>query len=230
MYQIPVVKSLEKNIKSFLSTVPKGVKLIAVSKTKPIEQILEVYNTGQRIFGENRVQELISKHDQLPKDIEWHLIGHLQSNKVKYVVPFVSMIHSVDSLKLLITINQEALKAGKIINLLFQMYIAREETKFGLDFEELCGILSSPEFKNMANVKVRGLMGIATYTDDNEQIRSEFRQLKEIFEKCRHDFFAEADYFSELSMGMSGDYKIAIEEGATMIRIGSTLFGERNYL
>jgi pyridoxal phosphate enzyme (YggS family) len=224
------VKFSENDIKSFLNSIPRGVKVVAVSKTKPLEDILTVYNTGHKIFGENRVQELTAKYEQLPHDIEWHLIGHLQSNKVKYIAKFVQLIHSIDSLKLLSTVNQEALKAKREIDVLFQIYIASEETKFGLDKQELLEILNSPVFKILENVRIRGLMGIATFTEDMDQVRSEFRILKETFDYCRQTYFSGNEFFSELSMGMSGDYKIAIEEGATIIRVGSLLFGERNYL
>jgi len=224
------VKFSEDDIISFLKAIPTGIKVVAVSKTKPVEDILKVYSTGHKIFGENRVQELTTKYEQLPRDIEWHLIGHLQSNKVKYIAKFIHLIHSVDSLKLLLTINQEAIKSERIIDVLFQIYIAREETKFGLDKAELLELLESPEFETLKNVRVRGLMGIASFTEDMNQVRSEFRQLKDIFDICKHAYFGEDSNFSELSMGMSGDYKIAIEEGATIIRVGSLLFGERNYL
>jgi len=224
------VKFSEDDIISFLKAIPTGIKVVAVSKTKPVEDILKVYSTGHKIFGENRVQELTTKYEQLPRDIEWHLIGHLQSNKVKYIAKFVHLIHSVDSLKLLLTINQEAIKSERIIDVLFQIYIAREETKFGLDKAELLELLESPEFETLKNVRVRGLMGIASFTEDMNQVRSEFRQLKGIFDTCKHAYFSDEINFSELSMGMSGDYKIAIEEGATIIRVGSLLFGERNYL
>ncbi len=224
------MKFSEDDIISFLKAIPTGIKVVAVSKTKPVEDILKVYSTGHKIFGENRVQELTTKYEQLPRDIEWHLIGHLQSNKVKYIAKFIHLIHSVDSLKLLLTINQEAIKSERIIDVLFQIYIAREETKFGLDKAELLELLESPEFETLKNVRVRGLMGIASFTEDMNQVRSEFRQLKDIFDICKHAYFGEDSNFSELSMGMSGDYKIAIEEGATIIRVGSLLFGERNYL
>jgi len=224
------VKFSENHIKSFLASVPKEVKVVAVSKTKPVEDILTVYDTGHKIFGENRVQELTGKFEILPRDIEWHLIGHLQSNKVKHIAHFVHLIHSVDSMKLLVAINHEAVKAKRIIDVLFQVYIAREETKFGLDKQELVEILSSPEIHTLENVRIRGLMGIATFTEDMSQIRSEFGTLKKLFDFCKQNFFGNSDTFSELSMGMSGDYKIAIEEGATIIRVGSLLFGERNYL
>jgi pyridoxal phosphate enzyme (YggS family) len=225
-----LVKFSENDIKTFLNSIPPGVKVVAVSKTKPVEDILAVYNTGHKIFGENRVQELTAKYEQLPRDIEWHLIGHLQSNKVKYISKFVHLIHSIDSLKLLTAVNQEALKTDRIIDVLFQVYIAKEETKFGLDKQELIEILTSPSFKSLGNVRIRGLMGIATFTENMDQVRSEFRILKEIFDYCKHTYFGGKNYFSELSMGMSCDYKIAIEEGATIIRVGSLLFGERNYL
>ena len=225
-----IVRLTESNIHSFLKSVPDNVKVVAVSKTKPLEDIMLVYKAGHKIFGENRVQELTTKFEQLPKDIEWHLIGHLQSNKVKYVAKFVHLIHSIDSLKLLITVDQEAKKVNRVIDIMFQVYIAEEETKFGLDADELDGILTSMDFKNLQNIRIRGLMGIATFTENMDQVRSEFKQLKGIFDSLRIKFFDGKDYFSELSMGMSGDYKIAIEEGATIIRVGSILFGERNYL
>lgn len=222
--------TISKNdLRVFLDSVPEDVKVVAVSKTKPLEDILQVYNAGHKIFGENRVQELISKQEKLPADIEWHLIGHLQTNKVKYIAKFVHLIHSIDNLKLLIAVNQEAIKAGRVIEVLFQVYIAKEETKFGLSKEELISILESSEFKSMHNIKVRGLMGIATFTDNMEQVRMEFRQLKEIFDFCKSVYYQDNRLFSEISMGMSGDYKLAIEEGATIIRLGSLIFGERNY-
>lgn len=220
----------ESNIKSFLDSIPSGVKVVAVSKTKPVEDILAVYSCGHKIFGENRVQELKGKFEELPKDIEWHLIGHLQTNKIKYIVEYVHMIHSVDSLKLLIAINNEAKKIDRVIDVLLQIYIASEETKFGFDYEELLATLKSPEIKNLNNVRLCGLMGIASFTNDMQQVRKEFRHLKEVNEICKRDYFSGNDSFSELSMGMSGDYKIAIEEGATIIRVGSLLFGERHYL
>ena len=224
------MKFSENEIKSFLGSIPQGIKVVAVSKTKPVEDILSVYNTGHKIFGENRVQELTQKYGQLPMDIEWHLIGHLQSNKVKYIAGFVHLIHSVDSLKLLITVDQEAVKSHRVIDVLLQVYIAREETKFGLDRNELNDLLNSPGYKTLKNIRISGLMGIATFTEDMNQVRAEFRELKEIFDFCKKEYFGEKEYFSELSMGMSGDYKIAIEEGATIIRVGSLIFGERNYL
>lgn len=224
------MKLSETDLKAFLHSIPDAVKVVAVSKTKPVEDILSVYHYGHKIFGENRVQELTAKQGQLPRDIEWHLIGHLQSNKVKYIANFIHLIHAVDSLKLLNTINQEGFKNQRIIDILLQVYIAKEETKFGLDSQEIVELLESPEIKKAHNVRIRGLMGIATFTENMEQVRSEFRELKELFDFCRMKYFGENDFFSEISMGMSGDYKIAIEEGATIIRVGSLIFGERNYL
>jgi len=197
----------------------KNITLVAVSKTKPVEDILELYNLGHRDFGENYVQELVDKQSFLPKDINWHYIGHLQSNKVKSIAPFVHLIHGVDSLKLLKEINKEAGKNNRVIDVLLQVYIAQEETKFGLDEEELNSVITeSADFKH---VNVKGLMGMASFTSDLQKVRREFTYLKSVFDKYTS--------FSILSMGMSGDYKIAIEEGSTMIRIGSLLFGERNY-
>ncbi|MCB9000007.1 MAG: YggS family pyridoxal phosphate-dependent enzyme [Bacteroidales bacterium] len=218
------------DIREFISSLPKGITLVAVSKTKPVEEILRVYHAGHKIFGENRVQELSSKYEQLPKDIQWHQIGHLQSNKVKYIAPFVSMIHSIDSFKILRIVEQEAKKSDRVIDILLQVYIAEEESKFGLDMDEVLEILNSKEFYELQNIRLRGLMGIATYTENREQVRKEFRQLHEFFLKCKSEYFAGNSSFSELSMGMSGDYQIAIEEGATIIRLGSIIFGERNYL
>ena len=205
----------------------KGVKLVAVSKTKPVESILNIYNSGQRIFGENRVQELVEKEAQLPKDIEWHLIGHLQTNKVKYIAPFVKLIHSIDSLKLLKEVNKQALKNERVIDCLLQMHIAQEDTKFGLDQQEVIDILESEAFLLMKNIRIVGLMGMATFTHDEDQVRQEFKQLKNIFSALKDQFFKEQPSFKEISMGMSGDYKIAIDEGSTMVRIGSLIFGAR---
>jgi pyridoxal phosphate enzyme (YggS family) len=202
----------------------KNVTLVAVSKTKPANVVLQAYEAGQRIFGENKVQELCDKYEQLPKDIEWHLIGHLQTNKVKYVAPFVALIHAVDSMKLLKEINKEAAKNNRVQECLLQVFIATEETKFGLDFSEAEFLLASKELTDMPNIRIRGLMGMATFTDDEEQVRREFRSLKIFFDKMKTT--ASQD-FNILSMGMSGDYKIAIEEGSSMIRVGSSIFGER---
>ena len=205
----------------------EGVILLAVSKTKPIEDILEAYTAGQRIFGENQVQELVDKYEKLPKDIEWHLIGHLQSNKVKYIAPFISMIQSVDSLKLLQEINKQALKNDRVIDCLLQIYIADEETKFGLGFDEAIELLRSDEFAQLKNIRIRGLMGIATNTDNEKQIGEEYYELDTFFKGIKLSFYRKDKAFDTLSMGMSSDYKTAIEKGSTMVRLGSTIFGSR---
>lgn len=202
-------------------------KLIAVSKTKSNEEIMEAYNAGQRIFGENQVQELADKYEHLPKDIEWHLIGHLQTNKVKYIAPFISLIHSVDSLKLLIEINKQAAKNKRIIDCLLQVYIADEDTKFGLGYDETIELLRSEEYSQLKNIRIVGLMGIATNTKLEKQINDEFNELNVFFEGIKQSFFRKEESFREISMGMSGDYKIALENGSTMIRVGSTIFGSR---
>lgn len=202
-------------------------KLVAVSKTKPVEQILDMYHQGQRIFGENRVQELVDKQAVLPKDIQWHAIGHLQTNKVKYIAPFVSLIHSVDSLKLLQEINKQAARNERSIDCLLQIKIAAEDSKFGLSEEDAQNLLNNPSFQQMQNVRIIGIMGMATFTDDHVQVRKEFRRLKSCFEQLKLDFFPTQSSFKEISMGMSGDYQIAQEEGSTMVRIGSLLFGAR---
>jgi pyridoxal phosphate enzyme (YggS family) len=218
---------IKENLYHIKSSLPSEVTLIAVTKTHPAEKLMEVYNAGHTIFGENKVQEMCDKYEALPKDIEWHLIGHLQSNKVKYIAPFVSMIHSVDSLKLLQEIDKQALKNNRVISCLLQIYIADEETKFGLSFEEAAQLLASEEFKQLKNVKIAGLMGMATNTDDKDQVRKEFRKLKLFFDELTSQF--QNPQFRNLSMGMSSDYTIAIEEGSTMIRVGSSIFGNRSY-
>lgn len=207
--------------------IPASVQLIAVSKTKPASAVMEVYTAGQRAFGENKVQEMVDKYEQLPKDIQWHLIGHLQTNKVKYIAPFVHMIHAVDSLKLLQEIDKQAQKNNRIIPCLLQFHIAQEETKFGLDFTEAEALLQSREFIEMQHVQIVGLMGMASFTEDEEQVRDEFRNLNNYFQIIKSHYFKFNSEFKYLSMGMSGDYRIAIEEGSTMVRIGSTLFGSR---
>lgn len=204
-----------------------NVALLAVSKTKPVEDIMEAYDAGQRLFGENNVQELVEKYEQLPKDIEWHLIGHLQSNKVKYIAPFISMIEAVDSLKLLQEINKHALKNDRVIDCLLQVYIADEETKFGLQYDELIELLRSEEFSALKNIRIRGLMGIATNTDSEKQIKEEFYELRTLFDGVKLSYFRKEESFNVLSMGMSSDYKIAIEQGSNLIRLGSTIFGTR---
>ena len=218
-----------KNIESIKAIIPEHVKLIAVSKTKPEEMILKAYRAGHKTFGENKVQELVRKYETLPKDIEWHLIGHLQTNKVKYVVSFVSLIHSVDSFKLLKTINKEAERVGKIVDCLFQLKIAKEESKFGMAVEQAKQILESVEYKTFRNIRLTGLMGMATFTEDEEIIRSEFQFLHSCFDEIKNTYFNGVNYFNEISMGMSDDYEIAINEGSTMIRVGSKIFGARNY-
>lgn len=208
--------------------IPEGVTLVAVSKTKPVASIQEAYNQGQRAFGENRVQELAEKYEQLPQDIEWHLIGHLQTNKVKYIASFVSMIHAVDSMKLLKEINKQAAKHDRVIDCLLQFHIAEEDTKFGMNFNEVQDLLESDEFIELRNINIAGLMGMATFTDNTEQIREEFRNLENYFQIIKSHYFKFNDGFQHISMGMSGDYPIAIEEGSTMVRVGSAIFGARN--
>lgn len=220
--------SIAANISSIKDELANtGVQLIAVSKTKPIEDILEAYQVGQRIFGENMVQELVEKREHLPKDIEWHLIGHLQTNKVKYIAPFISLIHSVDSLKLLQEINKQAQKNDRIIDCLLQISIADEETKFGLELSEAIELLRSDEFKALKQIRIRGVMGIATLTDNPRVISEEFYELKTFFTGLKETFFRKDPSFTEISMGMSSDYKLAIARGSTMIRLGSTIFGTR---
>lgn len=213
--------SISENIKNISSQIPEHVTLIAVSKTKPNEMIIEAYHAGQRDFGENYVQELVDKQDQLPKDIRWHFIGHLQSNKIKYIAPFVQLIHGVDSFSLLKEINKQAQKNNRVIDCLLQIYIAQEETKFGLDFNEANEILNSIAFKELKNISIKGFMAMASNTDNEIQIRKEFKSLT--------NFSKQYINFPILSFGMSNDYLLAIEEGSTMIRVGSSIFGERNY-
>ena len=220
--------SISANINDFKKQLGAvKVKLIAVSKTQPVEKIQEAYDAGQRIFGENQVQEMVDKYEHLPKDIEWHLIGHLQTNKVKYIAPFVNLIHSVDSLKLIQEINKQALKNNRIIDCLLQVYIADEETKFGLGYDELIELLRSDEFTELKNVRIVGVMGIATNTNSQKQIKEEFYELAILFNGLKEAFFKNNPEFKEISMGMSSDYMIAIEQGSTMIRVGSAIFGER---
>ena len=220
--------SISKNITELQKELqPIGVTLVAISKTKPNEDILEAYGAGQRIFGENQVQDLVEKYESLPKDIEWHLVGHLQTNKVKYIAPFISLIHSVDSLKVLTEINKHALKNNRIIDCLLQIYIADEDTKFGLDFAEAVELLRSEEFQGLKNVRIRGLMGIASNTENEKIIKEEFYELKMLFDGIKTTYFRKEESFDILSMGMSSDYKIAIEQGSNMVRLGSTIFGQR---
>lgn len=215
--------SVKDNLNKIKSSIPSHVTLVAVSKTKPNEAVLEAYNAGQKDFGENYVQELVDKHEQLPKDIQWHFIGHLQSNKVKYIAPFVHLIHGIDSFKLLEEVNKQGQKNKRVIDCLLQIFIASEETKFGLSFEECGSILNSEEFKKMKYVNVCGFMAMASNTVNQEQIRKEFRSLKEFTQRIS------GSGFRVFSYGMSSDYKLAIEEGSNMVRIGSLIFGERDY-
>ncbi len=217
--------SIEKNLKRIKEGLPDHVTLVAVSKTKPHNEIMEAYNAGHYVFGENKVQEMVQKWQELPKDIEWHMIGHVQRNKVKYMAEFVSLIHGVDSFRLLKEINKQASKHSRIIDCLLQIHIATEDTKFGLDETELQEIILSKEFKELENIRIVGLMGMATFTDDQDQIKKEFNWLKKLFDDLKNL----VPDISILSMGMSGDYQIAIEEGSTLVRIGSSIFGARNY-
>ncbi len=221
---------VKKNLEVFQLQVNKqSVQLVAVSKTKPASLVMQAYEAGQRDFGENKVQEMVEKYEQLPKDIRWHQIGHLQTNKVKYIAPFVHLIHSVDSLKLLHTIQKEAARHNRTINCLLQIHIAEEETKFGLSDEEASAIISEVTLNSLPNIRIVGLMGMATFTEEEGQIRREFKHLKNLFESMKAEAKTHGAEMTVLSMGMSGDYKIAIEEGSTMVRVGSAIFGERNY-
>lgn len=220
---------IKENLNIVRATVPSNVTLIAVSKTKPVSDLQEAYDAGQRIFGENKALEMRDKHQTLPSDIQWHFIGHLQTNKIKYIAPFVTLIHAIDSLSLLEAVNKEAAKNNRVIDCLLQFHIAQEETKFGLDIDEAKLLLESESFKNLKNINICGVMGMATFTDDAAQVRNEFKNLKNIFETLKENYFKDNGSFKEISMGMSDDYPIAIEEGATMVRVGSKIFGARNY-
>ena len=220
---------IQENLNIVRATVPSNVTLIAVSKTKPVSDLQEAYDAGQRIFGENKALEMRDKHQVLPDDIQWHFIGHLQTNKIKYIAPFVTLIHAIDSLSLLEAVNKEAVKNNRVIDCLLQFHIAQEETKFGLDIEEAKALLESDSFKDLKNINICGVMGMTTFTDDVVQVRNEFKNLKGIFDALKESYFGDKDYFKEISMGMSDDYPIAIEEGTTMVRVGSKIFGARNY-
>lgn len=219
--------NIQENLENVLVKIRDGVRLVAVSKYKPVEVIQEAYKAGQRVFGENKAQELSGKYPLLPNDIEWHFIGHMQTNKVKYIAPFVSLIHSVDSMKLLKEINKQALNNNRIINCLLQFHIAEEETKFGFSLAEVEDILSGNDFKKLNNIRICGVMGMATFTEDEAQVRKEFIQLRQYFETIKQKYFAGDEQFKEISMGMSGDFQIAIEEGSTLVRIGTAIFGDR---
>ncbi|KGL63672.1 YggS family pyridoxal phosphate-dependent enzyme [Polaribacter sp. Hel1_85] len=216
---------IKENLQKIKQSIPENVTLVAVSKTKPIADIQEAYNAGQRIFGENKIQEMVDKYEALPKDIKWHMIGHLQSNKVKYMAHFVDLIHGVDKLKTLKGINKQAKKHNRVINCLLQVKIAKEETKFGFSFEEIESILSSEEITALENIKIVGFMGMATFTDNQKQLQEEFSSLKKLFDTLK----TQNSSLKILSMGMSGDYSLAISKGSTMIRVGSSIFGHRNY-
>ena len=216
---------IEENLQKIKASIPEYVTLVAVSKTKPIEDLQEAYDAGQRVFGENRIQEMVEKYDVLPKDIKWHMIGHLQSNKVKYMAHFVDLIHGVDKFSTLKEINKQAKKHDRVINCLLQAKIAEEDSKFGLSFQEIRDILQSEKVSLLKNINIVGLMGMATFTDDESQLHGEFSSLKKLFDELKNQYSS----LKILSMGMSGDYKIAIEHGSTMIRVGSSIFGSRNY-
>lgn len=220
---------IKENLEKIRATLPEGVTLVAVSKTKPVSDLQEAYDAGQRVFGENYPQEMRDKHEVLPQDIQWHFIGHLQTNKIKYIIQYVTLIHSIDTASLLEAVNKEAKKHDRVVDCLLQFHIALEETKFGLDLDEARQLLDSEEFKQMENVRICGVMGMGTFTDDMEEVRKEFKHLKSIFDTLKSDYFADQPQFKEISMGMSEDYPIAIEEGATLIRVGSKIFGARVY-
>ncbi len=219
---------ISDNIQSFLEKIPENVQLIPISKTKPNDMILDARQHGFKVFGENKVQELVRKYEELPKDIQWHMVGHLQSNKMKYIAPFVHLLHGVDSFKLIKIMNKEAKKAGRILNGLFQLHIASEETKFGFSPDEIFGILDSREYAEIENVRMIGVMGMATLTNDEKVVSKEFKELYSTYRDLKSRYFQNDESFKEISMGMSGDFEIAIKEGSSMIRIGSAIFGERH--
>lgn len=221
--------SIQANLKEVLSELPAGVRLVAVSKFHPNEALEEAYAAGQRIFGESHVQEMTQKYETLPKDIEWHFIGHLQTNKVKYMTPYVAMIHAIDSYKLLAEVNKQAAKANRVIPCLLQIHIAQEETKFGFSFDECRDMLNAGEWKELKNIRLAGVMGMATNLDDAEQIKREFCSLNTFFKEIKQSYFTDSTSFKEISMGMSHDYPLAVETGSTLVRVGSKIFGERNY-
>lgn len=223
------MNNIAENLQQVLSELPAGVRLVAVSKFHPNEAIEEAYRAGQRVFGESRVQEMTAKYESLPKDIEWHFIGHLQTNKIKFIIPYVALIHGIDSYKLLVEVNKQAAKIGKVVNCLLQLHIAEEESKFGFSFDECREMLASGEWRELSNIQLCGLMGMATNTDDHEQIEKEFRSLSSFFKEVKGTWFAEAESFRTLSMGMSHDYHQAIAAGSNLIRVGSKIFGDRIY-
>lgn len=220
---------IQLHLKEILAELPPQTRLVAVSKFHPTEAIREAYDMGQRIFGESKVQELTGKYESLPKDIEWHFIGHLQTNKVKYIAPFVSMIHAVDSFKLLCEIDKQAAKVNRVIPCLLEMHVAQEESKFGFTFEECRALLAEGEWKNLSHVYIAGIMGMASYTDDLHQIQQEFQSLSDFFKELKNSYFSGNSQFCELSMGMSHDYPEAVKRGSTLVRVGSKIFGDRIY-
>ncbi|NDV56987.1 YggS family pyridoxal phosphate-dependent enzyme [Bacteroides sp. 519] len=221
--------SISGNLQKVLAELPTDVRLVAVSKFHPNEAIEEAYRAGQRVFGESRAQELKAKHETLPQDIEWHFIGSLQTNKIKYIIPYVALIHAIDSWRLLEEVNKYTAKANRIVDCLLQLHIAQEETKSGFSFQECRNMLDNGDWKSLSNIRIRGLMGMATFTDSHEQVATEFRSLSEFYNEVKNNYFANQPTFNELSMGMSDDYPIAIEQGSTMVRIGSKIFGNREY-
>lgn len=221
--------SISNNLSAVRKNIPADVQLVCVSKFHPDEALLEAYETGERIFGESKVQEMCGKYERLPKDIQWHFIGHLQTNKIKYIVPFVELIHGVDSYKLLVEIDKQAAKINRVVSCLLQIHIAQEETKFGFSPEELLDTLRAGEWQSLQHVKICGLMGMSTFTDTKIQVKAEFRELKTLFDQIKNDYFAQEPAFKNLSMGMSDDFQLAIEEGSNMVRVGSLIFGNRNY-
>lgn len=220
---------IASQINYFSASLPAGVKLVAVSKFHPIESLKEAYDAGQRIFGESRVQEISVKHSQLSDDVQWHFIGHLQTNKVRQLVPYVSLIHSIDSLRLLECVNTECAKIGRVVDVLLQLHVAKEDTKYGFTCCECLDLVASGKVEELKNVRICGVMGMATNTDDMEEVRAEFKAIKGVFDILKNDYFKDQDYFKEISMGMSDDYHVAIEEGSTLVRIGTTIFGSREY-
>lgn len=221
--------NIAKEIKDITNELPAYSRLVAVSKFRPDEDIMEAYQVGQRIFGENHVQEMIGKHERLPKDIQWHFIGHLQSNKIKYIAPFVTLIHSIDSYKLLEDVSRQASKINRTIDCLLQMHIAQESTKFGFSFDECREMLQSLEWEKLSNVRIIGVMGMATFTENNLQVEKEFQSLKAFFDEIKDTYFSTESTFKEISMGMTHDYPIAVRNGSTLIRVGTKIFGERDY-
>lgn len=223
------MSTIQAKIKEVLAELPAGVRLVAVSKFHPVEALEEAYAAGQRIFGESHVQEMTQKYEALPKNIEWHFIGHLQTNKVKYMAPYVSLIHAIDSYRLLAEVNKQAAKVGRVIPCLLQIHVAQEETKFGFTFDECRQLLADGEWRKLEHVQLAGIMGMASNVDDAQQIQQEFCSLNEFFKEIKQTYFATDDRFCELSMGMSHDYPLAVEAGSTLVRVGSKIFGERNY-